>query len=278
VETGTLDRVELVQAEAGVALRQEAVVIAEAEVANASDALARLIYGRSTGAFERMLVPAEDAAASLQPAAVGDSLSDAERHRSELAVLRLAIDNGKVAERVASNAELPDLAAVGSVAVAGAQPSLGGAHREAAEHADRQYRWSIGLELSYPLGNRAATSAHDVARIELQRAQLALDAMHKHIEADVRASVRGLNASIARVEITGRAVELAQQQLDAERARLEAGTSTAFQVLRLETDLAAARNAQAGARADYGLRKLDLSRAVGVLDDDPRWRLASVVR
>jgi gold/copper resistance efflux pump len=278
VEVGTLERVELTQAEAGIALRREAVVVAETEVGAASDALASLVYGGAPDAFARELVPAEVAEASAQVVALDEPLRQAKRNRPELAALRLAIENSEAAERVASNATLPDLAAVGLVGVAGADPAIGDAHREAVDRVDRQYRWSLGLELSYPLGNRAASSAHRAARIDARRAQLALDEVQRHIEADVRASVRELNGSIQRVEVTGRAVELASEQLAIERKRLEAGMSTAFQVLRLETDLSVARNAHDRARADHGLRRLDLSRATGVLPDDVRRHASALKR
>ncbi len=76
--------------------------------------------------------------------------------------------------------------------------------------------------------------------------------------------MRTVNASVQRIEVI-RAERLAGEQLAAERLRLEAGTSTSFEVLRLETDLASARNALIRATTDYTVLKRDLERAVGRL-------------
>jgi outer membrane protein TolC len=273
VEIGTLEPVELTQAEAGVALRTEAIVVAETEVANARDRLARMIAADPAKAFEGEIVPTDAPAAELVSVALEPQLEQARRSRPELAALRLAIENRAAAVEVANNGALPDLAVVGSIALGGVDSQLGGAHEEIATRATDQYRWSAGLQFSYPLGNRAAVSAEQTAEIELNRAELALQDARLRIEEDVRAAVRELNASVKRVEATQVAVELAAQQLAAERRRLEAGMSTSFQVLRLETDLAQARNAMIRAKVDYSVRQLDLQRAVGKLAD--RYTLAA---
>ena len=265
VEIGTLEPVEHTQAEAGVALRTEAIVVAETEVANARDRLARMIAPNASNAFVGEIVPTDGAAAEFATVALEPQLEQADRSRAELAALRLSIENEAAAVRVAKNGTLPDLALVGSVAFSGVDSKLGVAHEEIATEAADQYRWSAGVQFSYPLGNRAAESAEQMAKIDLSRAELALQDTRLRIEEDVRAAVRELNASVKRIEATRQAVKLATEQLAAERRRFEAGMSTSFQVLRLETDLAQARNAFIRASVDYSVRQLDLQRAVGQL-------------
>lgn len=114
---------------------------------------------------------------------------------------------------------------------------------------------------------RAAESAREAAEIDLRRVELALDDARLRIEEDVRAAVRERNASLERLDATQHAVKLADEQLGVERRRLEAGMSTSFQVLRLETDSAQARNALLTARVNHSVRLLDLQRAAGKLAD-----------
>jgi outer membrane protein TolC len=267
VQAGTLERVELVQAEAGLALREETVIVAEAEVANAQDALARTLLLDSEHAFAVEIHPTDGVPSEIAEAQLDVHLAGAWQHRSELIALGIAVRNEQAAVRLARNRELPDLAAVGSVAAATSASSLGNAHDELPSRVDDQYRWSAGLTFSYPLGNRAAESSHRAAQLTLQKAETALADAKLAVEQDVRAAVRSVNASVKRIEATRTAERLASEQLSAEKSRLEAGLSTSFQVLRLETDLSTARLARVRATTDYAFRKLDLARAVGQLHD-----------
>ena len=267
VEIGTLEPVELTQAEAGVALRTEAIFIAETEVANARDRLARMVAPAGPRAFAAEFVPTDGAEVEFATVSLEPQLEQARRSRPELAALRLAIENHAAAVKVAENGTLPDLAVVGSLAFGGADSNLGSAHEAIATKASDQYRWSAGLQFSYPLGNRAAESARQTAEIDLRRAELALQDTRLRIEEDVRVAVRELNASVQRIEATRHAVKLADEQLAVERRRFEAGMTTSFELLRLETDRAQARNAFIRASVEYSVRQLDLRRAVGRLDE-----------
>jgi gold/copper resistance efflux pump len=267
VQVGTLEHIELTQAAAGLALREEAVIVAETEAANAQDALARAVLLDHGDAFALEIRPLDGTPSVIQEVDLGSHLAAARAHRPELSALELTVRNQAAAVRVARNAKLPDLALIGTAAVATSEPDLAGAHDELVKRLDDQYRWSAGVSFAYPLGNRAAESTHRAAQLSLQRAEVALADAKLAVEQDVRAAVRAVNANVKRIEAARTAERLAAAQLAAERARLEAGMSTSFQVLRLETDLASARLALIRATTDYAFRSLDLQRAVGRLHE-----------
>ncbi len=265
VEAGTLERVELTQAEAGLALREEAVILAQTEAENAQDALARATRIHGQDSFRGDITPTDGVSTDVTQISLEPHLALAREHRPELSALQLVVRNQQAAVRVAKNNQLPDLALAGSLAVATADTSLSDAQGQLGTRFDDQLRWSAGLMFSHPLGNRAAKNDRKAKELALQRAETALADARLQIEQDVRAAVRTVNASVQRIEATRRAQRLATEQLAAERLRLEAGTSTSFEVLRLETDLASARNALIRASTDYTVLKLDLERAVGRL-------------
>jgi outer membrane protein TolC len=101
---------------------------------------------------------------------------------------------------------------------------------------------ALGVQMSVPLGNRAAQA--DLATTEIARRQIALtrDQLIQRIAAEV--------------------------QLQAERDRYEAGLTTDFFVLTRQNDLAQARLAETAALVDYQKAATEYARATGSLLDE----------
>lgn len=263
VTAGDVPTIELTQARASVAAREEAVILGEAAVGNANDALARLVVVDARAVFGVTFVPSDAPAAPAGPAGPAGpdgrgapvpsaSLVEAAlRERAELAAAREAVANAQVALDVAGDARRPDLSVVGSVGVGGLDARWTSAQSELVRDVDAQHRWTVGLAFSVPLGNRSADGAHAHARLALEEARLSLRALELEVTEEVRGAVRDLEAAAKRVDATRRAAELARAQLSAGEQRLRTGLSTAFEVLRLQTDLAAAQNAEIAAGVGY---------------------------
>ncbi|HEX7126480.1 MAG TPA: TolC family protein, partial [Thermodesulfobacteriota bacterium] len=121
------------------------------------------------------------------------------------------------------------------------------------------------LVFTYPLGNRVARSRLTSAELALRQAQIQVRTLELQVTEEVRAAVRAVNANAQRVEATREATRLAREQLTAEQRRLAVGLSTSFEVLRLQTDLATAQNAEIVAITDYRVSLANLDRVAGVL-------------
>jgi len=61
------------------------------------------------------------------------------------------------------------------------------------------------------------------------------------------------------------AVERSQQTLDAEQRKLRAGTSTSYQVIRVQRDLLEAQLAEVQARVGYAKARVEMERSMGTL-------------
>lgn len=265
VEAGTLEPVEVTQAKAGVALRRDAVIAAEAEVGNAEDALERALLFDPKDPFGVELVPLADAEASLEKVALEPHLEIARKQRPELEALGLARESQRGNVKVARNALLPQVDLVGSAGVGGLDPSWSATNSQLGSELDSQYRWSAGVLVSFPIGNHAARSQRDAAELSLKQLELATQDLEVQIDQEVRSAVRAVNSSYERVEASRVAVQLAEEQLRAEQLRLEAGLSTTFEVLRLQNDLVAAREQLIRAGTDYQTSRLALERADGTI-------------
>ena len=265
VAAGDRPAIELTQARASVAARGEAVILGEAEVGNANDALARQLALDPQDVFAVTFVPTDHAVTTPLAVPRTSLLDAAMRQRPELRAAREAVANAARALDAARNLRRPDLSAVASVAAGGLDERWSSSHAQLARDVDDHYRWSVGLVFSVPLGNRTADGAYEAARLAHAEAKAALRSLELEVAEDVRVALRNVDAGIKRVEATRRASELARAQLAAGEKRLETGLSTAFEVLRLQTDLAVARDAEIAALIGYRTSLVRVQLATGSL-------------
>ena len=124
---------------------------------------------------------------------------------------------------------------------------------------------SVGVQVSIPLGNRAARA--DVATAQSVRRQtLTLrDREAQRIAVEVRNAITGLQTASQRLEAARGSREAAEVQLQAEQDRFEAGLTTTFLVLTRQNDLAAARVTETTALTAYRRGLAELARARGTL-------------
>ncbi len=267
VQVGTLAPIEVTQAEAGVASREEGVIVAEKAVRDAEDRLKRALLLDPVNVFDYTLVPTDRPEFTPVDVQLGPNLEAARRLRPDLVAARTDLQNREANLRLAHNQLLPELNLVGSVGVNGLDRNVPRANNQLVTEADDQYQWSAGLVFSYPLGNRAARNQFTGQELALRQAQTALRNLELQVAEEVRAAARAVNTNVKRVEATREATRLAREQLTAEEKRLAVGLSTSFEVLRLQTDLATARNAEIRAITDYRTSLADLDRVVGALLD-----------
>jgi outer membrane protein TolC len=87
--------------------------------------------------------------------------------------------------------------------------------------------------------------------------------------ADVRDAVRQAQYQIEAVRAAQKSLELAREQLEAERARLENDQSTVFQVLQFQQELVRAMSVEVLARSNLAKSRTRLEAAQGTLGEAP---------
>ncbi len=124
---------------------------------------------------------------------------------------------------------------------------------------------SVGVQVSIPIGNRAAKADVAVAQ-SVRRQTLSLrDKEAQRIAVEVRNAVTALQTASQRLEAARESREAAEVQLRAEQDRFEAGLTTTFLVLTRQNDLAAARVTETTALTAYRRGLAELARARGTL-------------
>ncbi len=105
----------------------------------------------------------------------------------------------------------------------------------------REYAsWQLGLTFAVPLGNGQDGGQHDRLVAELVRAEQQYEAARRRLEEDVRAAHRALASGRDRLEVARSGVAAATEQVRIGVLDYENGRTSAFELVRLAGDLAAA--------------------------------------
>ncbi|MGE3189675.1 MAG: TolC family protein, partial [Vicinamibacterales bacterium] len=183
VEIGTMAPIDIVQAEAEVAQREEGVILAEAQIQRAEDRLRALISNPSRPDFwSTRLEPAD--AATFVPVTVDveSAVRSALERRTDLAVTRKRIESNDVSIRYFRNQTLPDVNAqvnYSAVGLGGTQfirgsgfpgPIIGETNKSYGSVLSDAFSgafptWSVGVQVNYPLGTSNAEA--NLARARL---------------------------------------------------------------------------------------------------------------
>ncbi|MBJ22347.1 MAG: TolC family protein [bacterium] len=290
-EVGVISRVEVVEAEAGVADREFDVIRNANVYRNAQDQLIDFVLGRELSAMtELQFAPSEDPAAfESRSVNVAQAVAQAFQNRPELQQVSRDIDQEEVNLKFAKNQRLPRLDAevrFGYVGVSGEGnvgvtdltnpmgPPLPPASNIPFDQADDDFFTSDGSEnlrvtgtFSIPFPNTTARKRVVKSELELRRARTRRARLEQTIILEVRSSARTLLASAQGIEAAERRRLAAAEQLRAERIRLEHGESTPFEVLQRESDLVEAESQKITALQTYRSAEVALERAQGTILD-----------
>jgi outer membrane protein TolC len=272
VEVGTLAPIEITQAEAGVAAREEGVIQAENALEAAEDRLLQLLAVPQTDPmWSTSIIPTDRPMEPGTSPGLDEVMGKALEIRPELLTARQAVKDRELSERVAQNGTKHGLDLVSSVAISKPESdtvlSVVGSTDPARNIVDYDGGpdWRVGLVYSYPLHNRTAKAAAKTATLNREKAELGLQNTEQAIRVDVRNAVRNVESGVKRVKAAQSSTILQQKKLEAEQKKFDNGMSTSFEVLTFQTDLADAQVAEIRARLDYVKALADLERAQGTL-------------
>jgi outer membrane protein TolC len=194
--------------------------------------------------------------------AFDEALATAMRNRPELQQAQDGIRNQQVAVDYSAKKLKPMLSVFAMLTSAGREADLFGAWRQVGALDFPEYAY--GFSLSFTIGNRAAQADNLRARMELRQSETSLQRTRNQIRLEVRNAIIGLQQAHAQVAAASRAVAANQQTLNAEQKKLQAGTSTPYNVIRVERDLYSAQLAEVQARVSYAKALVEMARATGV--------------
>jgi outer membrane protein TolC len=285
-DVGVVSRVEVVEAEAGVAERDFDRIVAENLYRGAQDALIDLVLGPNLTPDSTLeIVPTSDPDVVQYNVDPDTATAKAFENRPEIAVARLDVDRADVTRKFARNQMLPQVDAVGSYGYNGLAgrtsptPDIFGQPRQPIPGIGRHFgdadddffsaggarSWTAGGVFSIPLGDVTARAEARRADLELRRAHTQVRRVEQSIVLEVRDAIRNMLSAQEGIEAAERRRLAAAEQFRAEGIRLEHGESTPFDVLQRERDLVDAESEKIAALRAYRVSLAALDRAQGTI-------------
>lgn len=287
VEVGTSAPIDLVQSEAGVATRRQALITARNTASNAEDALKAVLGFDQPNEWLTTIDTTETYEFSPFLPDLAQSIDTGLEQRPEIRQKTLQNEILEYYVRTAKNAVMPSLdlqASYGWSGVGGKgvieDEDTGeiiiiddGFPDSVTQIGNGDFpHWRVGVQFGLPIGNNDAQGRLAQRRFEFDRSRVELAALRQDIISQVRFAVRALEDGAASVEAAVASQELAARNLEAEHTKFDNGLSTNFQVLQIQEDLAAAELALIRAHLEY--RKANIAYRVttgtllGFLDVD----------
>ncbi len=269
LDAGLGTEVEVLQAHAEVASREEKQLAADVAARQAADDLKQLVFpGTDAALWETSLIPSTPlpAAVSAEVAPLWSSaLVIAVERRSELRQQRLQIDALAIQHDRTRSEALPGLDLDLTASSQGFSGKSADAFDTTARYEFPTYK--AALVFNYPIGNTSARNSERAAWTGLRQARLQYDDLESRIAAEVRGAVRQVVYQAEAVRAAEKSRELAQRQLSAEEARYDLQMSTTFQVLQFQQDLALSMSSEQAARANYAKALVAVRSAQGLLGE-----------
>jgi outer membrane protein TolC len=284
VEVGTMAPIDVTEAEAEVAAREEAVIVAEEAIRTYEDILKRLINDPESAEFwDVRYAPSTNPTMEEMRIDVEEAIRTALARQPLMQASRVELETRDYNVRFTKNQMLPKLDVVGSFALSGiggdqilrdnfaGAPSqiIPGGYGDAVDTLfGGDYRdWSLGLNVSYPLGNSVAEAQHAQAQVASRQQRARIDSNEILVSQEVRRTSRAVDTNRKRIDATRVARELAEKRLEAEQKKFEVGMSTSFLIVQAQRDLAQAAANELRALIDYNKAIVAFERARGTILD-----------
>jgi outer membrane protein TolC len=259
--------VEFMQAEAAVARREALLVLAEAQIGEVQDQLARLLEDSQLNLLsDYEVAPTTPPNAERVTIDQTDQLITALQHNPLLEQARVAVQIAAVSVRVAESETLPRL-----------DFSLSVTGQGIGEHSNEARRsmetgdfvgYTLGLELEYPIGNRQRIANLRAQKLARLKSIVTMQNTADVVALNVRSRIRRIDAAYREMKEQQRAVEASRNQLSALEASEEIRQmSPEFLQVKLvaQERLAEAERAELRSLVAYNTALIELARETGTV-------------
>jgi len=123
--------------------------------------------------------------------------------------------------------------------------------------------YSAGISVNIPFRNRQAQADYVTDELQARQRELQLQRAINQVRVEVKSGVIGLQQARSRYETAVATRVLAEQTLEAEQKRFQAGVGSVALVIQAQKDLAAAQDAEVQATANYTHAKIGFDQALG---------------
>ena len=282
VKVGTSAPIDTVQSEATVATRVQDLIYARNLAGNAEDSLKAVLGFDDPREWMVTITTTEEYGYNPVEPDLREAIETAHQSRPEIREKHLEISQLDYNAKVAKHVTLPSLDLQATYGFGGLDgdtstqdPDTGDEIKQSGNFAgaydqltDWQFpRWSVGLNLTVPIGNNEAKARLAQRRYETQQGNVQLGALKQEITRQVRFAVRALYDGAAAVDASTASMVLAERNVEAEQTKFDNGLSTNFQLSEIQKALADAQLRLINAHLDYRKSMVGYREATGTLLD-----------
>ena len=252
---------DLANTEYAISQRLKDLVDTERQISDQEAKLLYLIGVRSAAT----IVPTDPPSSTEPTETTEQAIELALENRADLKQLRLDLDASRMEERVSKRNLLPNLSLNAGLGTRGIDDHFNDSFDQVRTGKGRW--WSVGLQLSLPLGNNAAKS--DYRRNELRTSQLKkrLTAFEWKLRDYVESDMRALISARIQKQMADKAVKIAEQRVETYRKSVARNTSKVQDLINAENDWISARDSQTTALENFANAVALLWKDTGVLLD-----------
>lgn len=262
-EIGKASLSDVLQAQAAVASREADIISAEAYIKTVEDRLRRVTnIVKDESSWEVTILPEDVPSYEEIKVDLQESIKTALEKRPDYMQAKIDIKNSDIQIKVASNQRLPQLDLEGSLALNGLGSNIGEPFSQI--RGGDYNSWSASVSLRLPIGGKTGNGALKKSLLEKEQKLLALKDLEQRIVAEVRDAVRKVETDKKRIDAAIKAEEFARQVLETERRKYELGTSTSYDILQFQANLATASKNRLRAVIDYRQSVANLYQVMGV--------------
>jgi len=277
LEIGTLAQSDVVQTRASVAARQLTLVAAQYAQAQAEDQIKKVISDQTDPGMFLIKLKALDTPPLTTPIpALEEAVKIGLENRPELRENLISLQNADIDIKYYHNQKEPNLSLTGTYTQNGvggnqintttrlitAPGGLGSALDQLFGYGYNGY--SAGFSLVVPLNNKAVDANYGYAFVERKQAEANLKTEQGQIALDVRNALTEVAQAKAQIEWAQATLDLAREQRDNEKIKLDLGTSQIRFVLEDEITVATDETALLQADVSFGNALVDLEQAEGL--------------
>jgi outer membrane protein TolC len=282
VQVGTMAPIDVVQARAQAASALQNLVVAQAAMRTAELALKRMIVnGTQDPNWNATIDPIDRPDFRAEQVDVDAAIRRALSQRTDLTIAQKTVQENDVTLKYLDDQTKPQadfqanygLGGIGGTQIQRTGTGIGGVggtitnvvpggYADALSsifHTDYP-RWTVAVNMSYPIGLSAQKASVARARVQLNQVQAQMKQIELQVATEITNQAITIRSNIERVQAAQAARDLAQQQLNAENDKFAVGMSTNYFVIQAQNQLATAQNNELQAILNYRKSLVDFDR------------------
>lgn len=280
VEIGTMAPIDVVQAQAEQATRRQGLVTAQNTRRTAELTLKRLIVSGTEDPNWRAVVdPVDRPDFQSEQVDLEAAIRRALAERTDISIAKKNIENNATTLKFLRNQAMPTVDAQLTYGVSGigglqqirsntgvlgsaVTTTIPGGIADAFSSLfqNRYPRWTLGLNVTYPVGTSTQDAAVARARVQLSQVEAQIKQIELQVATEITNAAINLRNAAEAVQAAQAARDLSTRRLEAEQSKFEVGMSTNFQVVQAQRDLNDVRNSELRAVLNYQKARVEFER------------------